>query len=470
MAVNAFMPMLEERLAGQLSMEFPRATLRQIAAEQGKQPAVYVGSALVTLDDDGRLILQFLTPTVLQLQEALAAANVPPGEPWPRSFVYEFEGVATDGRKWKCAEFFPNFSSGPGGTRSKSELDHLQGDFKAPTPEATVTAFYNRKADFFLLPWDSWPKDTIKHPLYLAMKTGLPVNGTNWKLALTGRNDWFSSHLSYAGSLPTHFGDKVVRALEYWLGVHLEPIYEDLCNAGKRTITLFSERLRPTRTAYPPVDHGHPDSARDSAALLALFLNRIATDASPDWPPIVIHARTATAAMDSPLDSMALLLGVSVEGLLRSEFADIKRVAAPEMVKDVAAAVKHIEQSTDYCADFKQRAPGSIRSLTGSGPRDKLIVLEGTGSLPVGSEKAWAKLRNKAAHPTGGSTVSLTEIHELYRASLSVLVLLHRLVFLLLGYKGSYTDYSSSGWQSLPWSSSKPSSPDAAVPPQGKGN
>jgi len=159
--------------------------------------------------------------------------------------------------------------------------------------------------------------------------------------------------------------------------------------------------------------------------------------------------------MEGPLDLMALVLGVSVEGLVRSEFPTIKRVGADDMNNDIDVVTKVIRDGS-YCADFKKRAPGIMGSLRGTNPRDVLLMLEEASSLPAGSEKAWSNLRNRAAHATTGSSVSQPQIEQLYRDCRTVLVLLYRLVFLTLGYQGLHCDYSAKGWPDVPWTRRNP--------------
>lgn len=453
-------PMLNEMLAGKLSMAFPNVTLTQLEQRKGQPLEVYTGTGHVSLDERGRLRLQFLTQTNLSIHQTFPILEVEPGELIPKSMMFRFEGVETDGRRWVCEEFIPHFSSGPGGSIATATFGSLS-TIRQVAPEhvrqsSTVTSFFKVKPSFWAVPWSSFAAETLKHPHEQAAKRGLKINGNGWKLVLAADEAWFSSHTECTPSdIANGFADKVVRALELWLGQHLEPVYEVLADGDKRTITLHSSYIRAFQNSYPPVNERAPGTVGDSLQLFRLFLDRLAADPKPDWSPLVIHTRTATASMEGPLDLMALVLSVSVEGLVRSELPTIKRAVAADMNNDIDAVTKLI-QDGNYCADFKKRAPGIIGNLRGTSPRDVLLVLEGANSLPAGSEKVWSSLRNRAAHATTGGSVSQAQIEQLYQDCRAVLVLLYRLVFLALGYQGLHSDYSAKGWRDEPWTRSKP--------------
>src|SRR5262245_47026451 len=102
MPVKLNAQMLEEMLSGSLSMAFPSASLTQLAAKNADGPVVtHTGSASVALDE-GRLILQFLTPSALSFQQVYKILDVEPGELIPKHMMFRFEGTQASGDKWIC--------------------------------------------------------------------------------------------------------------------------------------------------------------------------------------------------------------------------------------------------------------------------------------------------------------------------------------------------------------------------------
>jgi len=374
-------------LEGKLSIAFPNVTLTQLEQHKGKPLEVHSGTGHVNLDERGRLSLQFLTPKNLSVHEVFQILDVEPGELIPKSMMFRFEGVETKGRRWVCDEFIPHFSSGPGGSTATGIFGSLSTTREVAlenvNKNSTVTSFFRVKPSFWAVPWSSFPADSLKHPHEQAARKGLKIHGSGWRLVLAADEAWFSSYAECTPTLIANgFSDKVIRALEFWLGQHLESVYEVLANGSSRTITLHSSHIRAFQNSYPPVSEHAPDTVGHSLQLFRLFLDRLAADPKSVWPPLVIHTRTATASMEGPLDLMALVLGVSVEGLVRSEFPKVKRAVSADMDNDIDEVTKVILGGS-YCADFKKRAPGIIGNLRGTSPRDVLRVLEEANSLPT---------------------------------------------------------------------------------------
>lgn len=87
------------------------------------------------------------------------------------------------------------------------------------------------------------------------------------------------------------------------------------------------------------------------------------------------------------------------------------------------------------------------------------MKLEDMGILDPNLVEAWQKIRNTRAHGGFSGADNLFENNE---RNLTVLQLLYNLVFLIIGYTGSYTDYSDSEKhkqfdKALPTRATKPS-------------
>jgi len=282
--------MLNEMLAGKLSLAFQNVTLTQLEQRKGNPLDAYSGTAHVKLDEEDQLRLQFLTPKNLAIHKVFPILEVQPGELIPRSMIFRFEGMETDGRQWICEEFIPNFSSGPGGSTATGTFGSLSTTHQvAPqhvSSRSTVTSFFKAKPSFWSVPWSSFPSESLRHPQEQIARKGLKTNGNGWSLALAADEAWFSSHAECAPTeIANGFADKVVRALEFWLGQHLESVYEVLADGGKRTITLYSSRIRAFQNSYPPVNERTPDTVGYSLRLFGLFLDRLVAEAKSDWPP-----------------------------------------------------------------------------------------------------------------------------------------------------------------------------------------
>jgi hypothetical protein len=112
------------------------------------------------------------------------------------------------------------------------------------------------------------------------------------------------------------------------------------------------------------------------------------------------------------------------------------------LVDDIQKAVE-VTRHADFPAGLKPRIVGAIQSMAKPRARDHLEALVKQGALPAEHLDAWKALRHASAHaaaPEGDWVLPTIE------KSAIVLALYYRLVFLLIGYQGPYTDYSERGW------------------------
>jgi hypothetical protein len=143
------------------------------------------------------------------------------------------------------------------------------------------------------------------------------------------------------------------------------------------------------------------------------------------------------------LDSIALLVSVTVEGVLKSEF---KALGKPE--QGVLSEVDEINEAIDQLKirdSTKDRAKGSLGGMKDSRAVDKLFSLKDRGVLWETEITAWKDLRNTSAH--GGKLhIPPEKLQELLDNVYTASTLLNKLAMLAIGYCGKYTDYSTKGW------------------------
>ena len=92
---------------------------------------------------------------------------------------------------------------------------------------------------------------------------------------------------------------------------------------------------------------------------------------------------------------------------------------------------------------LKRRINGFLKSIKGARAKDKLKALVESGKIKKDLVDAWEEQRNKLAHAYSPTSFPLQEFIDLFYKTL---VLFHSLIFLLIEYKGKYTDYSKYGW------------------------
>jgi hypothetical protein len=139
------------------------------------------------------------------------------------------------------------------------------------------------------------------------------------------------------------------------------------------------------------------------------------------------------------IDAYALTMTAVVESLA---FSDVRvRVRRP--------AERQIQSLLRWIGDWsgsdelKQRASGAIANLGQTRAGDILRSLVKKGVITKQQFDAWQKLRNRSAHEYQMLRGNPNQLRELLPL---VQVLFYRLVFHIIGYRGSYTDYSSPQW------------------------
>jgi hypothetical protein len=145
------------------------------------------------------------------------------------------------------------------------------------------------------------------------------------------------------------------------------------------------------------------------------------------------------------LDTIALLLGVSVESLLNEPI--YKKLGIPH-----AEDRQRIQELIDYVGlaphepRLKKRATQIMGSMKSSSASDRLYILAKAGVVDEEDIKAWKSLRNSAAH--GGLKVDPTKVQRLLAQVDRLVTMTYKLVFFRIGYQGLYTDYATRGWPS----------------------
>ena len=107
------------------------------------------------------------------------------------------------------------------------------------------------------------------------------------------------------------------------------------------------------------------------------------------------------------------------------------------------AAVALIRDAKDLSESSKSRLVGTINAMKNPRAKDVLIRLRDRKLISDNLIGAFDRLRNKLAH--GGSLDSIDRQRD-FNDCEALLVLFYQLIFLRIGYVGSYTDYSVFGW------------------------
>jgi hypothetical protein len=170
------------------------------------------------------------------------------------------------------------------------------------------------------------------------------------------------------------------------------------------------------------------------------FLRYVRGAPSADTKELCRWTAEVIGTGSAPLEVSSLVLSVAVEGIV--SLLPGNAIKDEALLKEIARA-REVATLAEFPASLLPRILGAIDAMKQPRAQDHLKQLVAAGAIPTGHLAAWKGLRNSSAHADAseGDWVAPT-VHK----SDVVLALYYRLVFMLIGYRGPYTDYSQIGW------------------------
>jgi hypothetical protein len=243
--------------------------------------------------------------------------------------------------------------------------------------------------------------------------------------------------------------DRIVEALEFVAGhavafqiVLVRRAYTVETTVRTRRDGLATERWEPPlKQLHVAVPGKNRSTSRHHRRLFdRFFLNAIAGGtAGHSISGQLAAVREASASRY--IDAYALTLTVAIESLLAS--AGRARVSRRPSAREIQTLLAWMER-WEGSDDLKARARGAVAQLRERRAGDVMRALAKKGAVTKEQYDAWQKLRNRSAHRY--QLHSATSPDELRQLLPQVVVLFYHLIFYAIGYKGPYTDYSSTDW------------------------
>jgi len=413
------------------------------------------GSGWLTWQQGSGLVLRATTNGVNALFAAMADDHEV-GQLLPRESFLSVSGTSQD-------EWCVNLTQVPlDGYHIHGPSPHVVWNLSSPGVTLSRPARRrgkNRKLHaLFGPPPETWVRGTeteVRHPDF-----GRRIGALDWLEATTsaGRvvvrkrtDDWCEVvvYLSEAAVTRNAFDvlNAVGRAFSFVLGrrVHLRG-YEDFTPETDIRY-LYAAEIRPTRNGlYQPL--GRSDVFRTSIEpLLGLAINFFLTERGTQ---VARHMHLCWDTADNDIQTQMSTASIVAEGLL---LLATSRAQPPDpgfTPQDREAASRWLRENEQTLSPrFVARVRGLLGTLNHRRPIDVLQDWRQRSVLCVTQDdvEAWRELRNSTAHarlvePGGNRQQFQTRLDYLRR----VLNLLNRVVLMMMGYNGQYTDYSSPGW------------------------
>jgi len=435
---------LEGLKSGILLLDCPTLALSNGEEER---PRRFTGPGRISIDEHGQLQLVLYDsnhdpdPSAL-----LRTASV--GGWLAESELYDLEATDLSGRTWSARNLTPDIHvhvARPGAVvrahlhslSSESDRERAGKDWvelyfphriEAPRNVSTVTTM--RETDT-----DRPPRTGFERNIWAVSCKRLDVRmrlrDAGFEISATSRGGTFVQHL----------GAIIEEAIWFTLG---QPLRADIVQyrlADREGITIHSKgRDDELPSAMPPYHIGILDSAEVLGEIFCRYFDYVSRERTERYHPLSVLIRKALRAEAGTVEELALACSVAIEGIVNLAFGDLGR---PE--KRVLAAVSSLEglleEHLESCV-IKDRVQGFFAALKRPSSRTALRSLSRCGVITDQQFEAWETLRHVAAH---GQEYQLPS-REVFELSQHLRVLMARLVFELIGYKGTYTDYGSPAW------------------------
>jgi hypothetical protein len=428
-----------------LEIDCSKVTLRE-----GKEhsPQIFEGPGLIAQDKAGAFQLRMFPRDVSQLigfQMLFANQNVPPGVLLPPEAFYSLEATDWEGHTWTCPRVHPQMSSGRGGAVIRAEVDPLLSVRTA----SGASSHWLRLVypETLKLAWNQSTHDTL---MVGDRKLREKVERTRAEFAVGDLSFEIQRYdevpvrttvvVRSATPMPAGIEWRVREALRFIMFRGVSWGIAEAATGSHHRIQIVPPQTMRRTLLDPPLQV--VDRHEDYWRLFGVYLKHVCKHADPStFHPLSGQLNAILDAQSPHIEVLALLLSVTAEGILKHEFAQLA-IPSKAFVAELDKAPALI-QAMPCDERLKSRLCGVLDGMRTSSVKDKLNALKEQGLVSESSIRAWEKLRNKAAHAT---QLDPLEHQEHLNRCYHVYELLLRLIYIAVGYEGTYRRYSAEQW------------------------
>jgi hypothetical protein len=433
----------------ELSIDCPRIVLRQNIESPD---CVYEGPGSIHQTADGRLMFKLYAsgpPDRSMLARIFELSSAKSGEIIPRHEYYSLEATSLKGEIWRGESVLPHLdlgvrAHGPVVTGSLYELAKTALDAPVKEHHPHLNLIFAADFDFpgntstttktFLKDVETWISGDFTPAMFDAVGLAFLFQKERGSVGLSAQ--------SKNMTLPQNLDLRICEALEFTFFETERWVIRTVSENGQITTTLRAfPKDRIKKTSRPPVGSRSGLTGEYVWNLFAKYLEYVIPHPQAEWHPLSNSAHLAVVGDAGPLDAGLLALSVAIEGVLKTGFSQVA-VPNDSLLEQIDAAYKLVFTS-NLKDEFKPRVLGAIDSMRKPRAKDKLLALQRAGIIREELINAWDRTRHPAVHADGFDKKEISKILRNYQ---SALTLLNELVFLVIGYTGLYTDYSTTDW------------------------
>lgn len=410
----------------------------------------YSGPGYVSQNPDGGLVFKIYCNegAISHLFEEIERFNsIKSGEILGEEHFYSLLATDITGRQWKSKWIDPDPCFGSSGSIIKGKVKELFYTYQLEYQEGGYFA------DIY------FPGD-IDIPCNRASEVEKIVDGKKrafsgkWNIAkfdacgfdfeLEKEKDWLNF---CANSKSQEINSASImrfnEALQFILGCSLSWLTLELSDGQDRKVIV-----RPLNNYGKKSTLGPPIALQQCRAksnmiwiLFQKYLEYIINYRKDSWHPLSYWVHTVIESGSASFDIERLVLSVAIEGILKSQFSELKPIDST--LESQINKAKQIILQSDLQDNFKKRVEGALGSMSQARSKDRLHILKGQGFVSDELIKEYGKLRDSSAH---GDLVSGMQMQTDFDQYAAALVLFYHLIFSAIDYRGEYTDYSRRGY------------------------
>ncbi len=244
---------------------------------------------------------------------------------------------------------------------------------------------------------------------------------------------------------PPLFQDRMLEAIRFCTATMATPVMSETVADKVKVIELAKSRALNNGLVHPPLSASEHGIDGDFYKLFESYFNYACANADgKDFAPLSSKLGGLFTLKGVWLDTIVLLLGVAVEGVLSEDV--FKTIGQPKkgLLEDIKKLIDTVKQAPVE-QSLVTRVVNAVGNMKTNSAADKLHALIEVGALEEEDRKAWKRLRNASAH--GTFEVDPEGMQRLFDDVFRLTTIIYKLVFLRIGYCGKYSNRAARGWR-----------------------
>lgn len=386
-------------------------------------------------------------PADVVVNEITRSVKTPPGTIVPDAEYYTLTATDSKGRTWVATKLSPNREEQEEGTLCHGEILELTC---AAAAHRDSNHLYLEVLQPFKVPYNNQTqinKDVAGRKLFSSKFNVLHFDYGQMRILLREEENSLIIEVDQeSGNFPKQVELRLLETLQF---VTAKPMnWSILIKATKdeRIITLRSKQTDTLNyRIHPPIWIANYN-AENFTNLFVQYFHHILSYRKNKIHPISDQVRAVVRSGAASIETRSLILCIAVESTIKH---------AVNLKSDLEETdAEWIAKLTEYLDTWggpdrlSKRIKGFLERLPEVSATSRLLKLQELNAVTAEQIAAWKELRNKLAH---GGTFSSANLQKLVNLNNAVLVLFYHIVFHIIKYSGSYTDYSALHWPMKPY-------------------